>query len=29
MYVSPEKNFFYTNAICEQYLKLMVSAYAF
>ena len=29
MYVSSEKNFFYTNAICEQYLKQMVWAYAF
>ena len=29
MYVSSEKNFFYTNAICEQYLKLLVWAYAF
>ena len=29
MYVSSEKNFVYTNAICEQYLKLIVWAYAF
>ena len=29
MYVSSEKNFFYTNAICEHYLKLLVWAYAF
>ena len=29
MYVSSEKNFFYTKAICEQYSKLLVWAYAF
>ena len=29
MYVSSEKNFFFTNAIFEQYLKLLVWAYTF
>ena len=29
MYVHSEKNFFFPNAICEQYLKLLVWAYAF
>ena len=29
MYVSSEKNFFYTNAICDQFLKLLLWANAF